>query len=54
MATTVNVRDEVAEWEPELVATRRDLHMHPETGFDVERTAGIVADRLRALNSTQW
>jgi amidohydrolase len=50
MATTVQVRDEVAEWEPELVATRRDLHMHPETGFDVERTAGIVADRLRALN----
>jgi amidohydrolase len=50
MATTVNVRDEVAEWEPELIATRRDLHMHPETGFDVERTAGIVADRLRALN----
>ncbi len=50
MATTLNVRDEVAEWEPELVATRRDLHMHPETGFDVERTAGIVAERLRALN----
>ncbi len=50
MATAVNVRDEVAEWEPELVATRRDLHMHPETGFEVQRTAGIVADRLRALN----
>jgi amidohydrolase len=50
MATTVNVRDEVAEWEPELVATRRDLHMHPEVGFEVVRTAGIVADRLRALN----
>ncbi|HEY8291103.1 MAG TPA: hypothetical protein VIG44_01380, partial [Thermomicrobiales bacterium] len=50
MAMTLNVRDEVAEWEPELVATRRDLHMHPETGFDVERTAGIVAERLRALN----
>ncbi len=50
MATTINVRDEVAEWEPELVATRRDLHMHPETGFEVERTAGIVADRLRALH----
>ncbi len=50
MATAVTVRDEVAEWEPELVATRRDLHMHPETGFDVVRTAGIVADRLRALD----
>ena len=31
--------DEVAEW-------RRDLHRHPETGFAVERTAGIVATRL--------
>ncbi|MCA1725735.1 MAG: amidohydrolase, partial [Thermomicrobia bacterium] len=50
MATTVDVHDEVGEWEPELVATRRDLHMHPETGFDVERTAGIVAERLRALH----
>jgi len=50
MATTLTVHDEVAEWEPELVATRRDLHMHPETGFDVERTAGIVAERLRALH----
>jgi amidohydrolase len=50
MAATFNVRDEVAEWEPELVATRRDLHMHPEVGFEVQRTAGIVADRLRALD----
>ena len=50
MATTVSVRDEIAEWEPELVATRRDLHMHPEIGFEVVRTAGIVADRLRALD----
>jgi len=50
MVTTFNVRDEVAEWELELVATRRDLHMHPEVGFEVQRTAGIVTDRLRALN----
>jgi len=38
-----------AEWEA-LVATRRDLHRHPELGFEEERTAGVVADRLRALN----
>lgn len=50
MAKVMDVRDEVTEWEPELVATRRDLHMHPEVGFAVERSAGIVADRLRALN----
>ncbi len=35
--------------EPELVAIRRDLHAHPEVGFEVQRTAGVVADRLRAI-----
>ncbi|HYW12123.1 MAG TPA: amidohydrolase [Longimicrobium sp.] len=31
-----------------LVHTRRDLHRHPELGFQEFRTAGIVAERLRA------
>ena len=30
----------------EIVAIRRDIHMYPETGFDVHRTAGIVAKQL--------
>ncbi len=38
-----------AEEERELIATRRDLHRHPETAFQEKRTASIVADRLRAL-----
>jgi amidohydrolase len=33
----------------ELVAIRRDLHMHPELGFQEFRTARIVAERLGAL-----
>jgi len=33
----------------ELVAIRRDLHMHPELGFQEVRTARIVAERLGAL-----
>ena len=33
---------EIAEW-------RRDLHAHPELLYDVHRTAGAVADRLRAF-----
>lgn len=33
----------------ELTAIRRDLHMHPELGFQEFRTAGIVADQLNAL-----
>lgn len=31
-----------------LVRTRRDLHRHPELGFEERRTARIVADRLEA------
>lgn len=33
----------------DVVAVRRDLHMHPELGFEEHRTAGLVAERLRAL-----
>lgn len=33
----------------EIVAIRRDIHMHPEIGFDVQRTAGIAARELEKL-----
>jgi hippurate hydrolase len=33
---------------PEFAAIRRDIHRHPETGYEEFRTAGIVADKLRA------
>ncbi|MEM9147720.1 MAG: M20 aminoacylase family protein [Pseudomonadota bacterium] len=33
---------EITEW-------RRDLHAHPELGFEVHRTAGVVAEKLRAF-----
>jgi amidohydrolase len=33
----------------ELTTIRRDLHAHPELGFEEVRTSGIVADKL-----TQW
>jgi amidohydrolase len=34
----------------QLVAWRRDFHMHPELGFQEHRSAGIVADKLRELD----
>lgn len=34
----------------DIVAIRRDIHQHPELGFDVERTAGIAAAALRTLD----
>jgi hippurate hydrolase len=33
----------------DVAAWRRDFHAHPEIGFAVERTAGIVADKLKAF-----
>ena len=36
------MQDEIATW-------RRDFHEHPELQYDVHRTAGIVADKLRAV-----
>lgn len=35
--------------EPQLIAWRRDLHQHPELGNREFRTAGVVAEHLRAL-----
>jgi hippurate hydrolase len=37
----------LADFADEITAWRRDLHAHPELLFDVHRTAGIVAERLR-------
>ncbi len=34
---------------PAIVEIRRDIHRNPELGFREKRTAGLVADRLRAL-----
>jgi hippurate hydrolase len=34
-------------YEPELIEIRRDIHKHPEVGFEETRTAALVADRLR-------
>ena len=33
----------------DIVSIRRDIHQHPEIGFNVERTAGIAAESLNKL-----
>ncbi|HEV3087557.1 MAG TPA: amidohydrolase [Candidatus Elarobacter sp.] len=48
MSATLTI-DVPADVVAEVVATRRDLHEHPELGFEEVRTSGIVAERLRAL-----
>jgi amidohydrolase len=39
----------IAAMHEDVTAWRRDLHAHPELGFDVHRTASIVADKLKAF-----
>ncbi len=41
------VKNRFAELLPEITEWRRDFHQHPEILYEVHRTAGIVADRLR-------
>ncbi|MCC8938350.1 amidohydrolase [Bradyrhizobium sp. Arg68] len=41
--------DRIDSFADELTAIRRDLHAHPEIGFEEVRTSGIVADKL-----TSW
>ena len=43
------VKNRFAELQTDIAAWRRDFHEHPELLFDVHRTAGIVADKLRAF-----
>ena len=42
----------IHEIEPRLIEIRRDIHAHPETGFDTVRTAAMVAEELRGLGLT--
>ena len=39
----------VADFHSDITAWRHDIHAHPELLYDVNRTAGIVADKLRSF-----
>lgn len=43
------VINRVADIAPEIVGWRHDFHAHPELMYDVDRTAGRVADLLRSF-----
>jgi amidohydrolase len=47
-----HISSEVRALTEEMTERRRDFHRHPELGFQETRTAGIVAERLRALGYT--
>ncbi len=46
------VSPEVEKLVPNLIDLRRDFHRHPELGFQEERTARVVAERLKHLGYT--
>src|SRR5471032_44196 len=46
MTATIEVPDSLT---ADVIALRRDFHKNPELGFEENRTAGIVAERLRKL-----
>src|SRR5215510_11733443 len=39
----------IADLHGEITAWRRDIHAHPELLYDVHRTAGTVADKLKSF-----
>lgn len=41
--------DKALELEPQIIAWRRDIHQHPELGFEEQRTSRLVADTLREM-----
>ena len=41
------VVNRVADLQPDIAAWRQDIHANPELLYDVHRTAGLVADKLR-------
>ena len=44
----------IADLHGEITAWRRDIHAHPELLYDVHRTAGTVAEKLKASAATRW
>ena len=43
------LKSDIDELVPGMVALRRDLHTHPELAYEEVRTSGIVAQRLHGL-----
>ena len=41
--------DHIARWQETFTAVRRDLHQHPELGFEEERTGRVVREALAGL-----
>ncbi len=45
----MNVLDRLKQDQPEMKSWRRDIHAHPELGFEEHRTSDLVAEKLKAF-----
>ncbi|MGK7890767.1 MAG: M20 family metallopeptidase [Leptolyngbyaceae cyanobacterium] len=50
MLASHSIRPDIQALQTELVQWRRQLHQHPELGFQEQQTAALVCDRLSAWN----
>ena len=46
----IDYKSEIAALHDETIALRRDIHAHPELGFQEERTAALIEARLKELD----
>jgi amidohydrolase len=49
MSNQIDFKAEAETLREQLVAWRRDFHMHPEMAFQERRSARVIADHLREL-----
>ena len=47
------ILNRIVDLHPEITAWRHDIHAHPELLFDVHRTAGLVAEKLKSFGCDQ-
>src|ERR1700757_3605155 len=45
----MGIVERIAEFHDDLTDWRRDIHAHPELGFEEHRTADLVAEKLAQL-----
>ena len=46
MTSAATIREHIDAILPDLVAMRRDLHAHPELGYEEHRTSGVIREVL--------
>ena len=52
IALAARIRERAAEIYPEVIALRRDIHLHPELSNQEVRTTALITDYLLALGIT--